>query len=335
MVRHSGAGEYAGVLVILIGLWAIAQSFQRQQSIFSRGKKVGLVLEQCGPVSILLALGRYAPFYQLPYAVPYFSTIRNPIKFMHPFHMSFLILFAYGLEGIARRYLKPTVARTKTVGAQAKGWWASATAFEKRWIMGSFAAVAFCVVGWLVYGNSRPALERYLQYVGFDSSQTTEMAKFSISETGLFVLFLILSVGLLTWILSGAFAGAQCAGRQLRWAFCWLWTWAGPTKHGSFPTTTKKNTRAIPSSISCAKNPTKAASSRCRGCACKARQRNCRVYSSSFTASTGCNIFFPITTSNRSMSVRCHARLRIRLNLKERSPSSVPSASNSSRVTGN
>ena len=253
---------------------------------------------------------------------------------MHPFHMSFLILFAYGLEGIARRYLKPTVARTKAVGAQAKGWWASATAFEKRWIMGSFAAVAFCVVGWLVYGNSRPALERYLQYVGFDSSQTTEMAKFSISETGLFVFFLILSVGLLTWILSGAFTGARrvggsCAGPS---AGCGH----GPGHKASIVSYNYKEKYASNPIIDILRQkPYEGRVITVPGLRVQGEAAELQGLFSSFTASTGCNIFFPITTSNRSMSVRCHARLRIRLNLKEPSPSSVPSASNSSRVTGN
>ena len=36
-------------------------------------------------ISLLLAYGRFAPFYRVIYALPYFSTIRNPVKFLHLF----------------------------------------------------------------------------------------------------------------------------------------------------------------------------------------------------------------------------------------------------------
>ena len=38
--------------------------------------------------SLLLSFGRHAPFYQLFYALPYASTIRNPGKFLAPLGMA-------------------------------------------------------------------------------------------------------------------------------------------------------------------------------------------------------------------------------------------------------
>src|SRR6185295_20367094 len=61
-------------------------------------------------ISLLLAFGRYAPFYRFIYMLPYFSTIRNPAKFTHPFNWSLVILFAYGIHGLCRRYLTNGVA---------------------------------------------------------------------------------------------------------------------------------------------------------------------------------------------------------------------------------
>jgi len=214
MVRHSGAGEYAGVLVILIGLWSIVQSLRRTNGPFTPMERRWIWFWAIAAlISMLLACGRYAPFYQILYALPYASTIRNPMKFMHPFHVCFVILFAYGLEALSRRYLETVVSKTKAVGAQARGWWATAATFDRRWLVGSIAGVICCVLAWLIYANSRTGLERHLQRIGFDPSQTSQMARFSINEVAWSVFFLALGVALLTWIMSGAFAG-----RRARWA---------------------------------------------------------------------------------------------------------------------
>ena len=38
--------------------------------------------------------------------MPFFNSIRNPIKFMHPASLGLVVLFAYGLEGMARAYME-------------------------------------------------------------------------------------------------------------------------------------------------------------------------------------------------------------------------------------
>ena len=65
-LRFSGTGNYAGVLVILVALWTIAQLLRRKNSVFSTTTQKFLwfwtvVLL----VSLLLAFGRFAPFYRL------------------------------------------------------------------------------------------------------------------------------------------------------------------------------------------------------------------------------------------------------------------------------
>ena len=59
-------------------------------------------------ISLLLAFGRFAPFYQIAYALPYFSTIRNPGKFLHIVTFAALFLFAYGLDGLCRQFISAT-----------------------------------------------------------------------------------------------------------------------------------------------------------------------------------------------------------------------------------
>jgi hypothetical protein len=70
------------------------------------------------------------------------------------------------------------------------------------------------LLGWLFYASSKNDLVRLLQQIGFpDERLATSIARFSFGEMGLFILFLVLSVSLLTLIASGAFSG-----RRARWA---------------------------------------------------------------------------------------------------------------------
>ncbi|MCL5098336.1 MAG: hypothetical protein M1608_12580, partial [Candidatus Omnitrophica bacterium] len=132
--RHSGSGEYAGLLVVLLAIWALAQSMRGQASPYSPGeRRMVWFWSGLGLVSLLLAYGRYAPFYRVIYELPFFSTIRNPIKFMHPFHLTVLVLFGYGLQDLSRRYLGARTVRGGSTGNYLKTWWNSAPAFDKKW----------------------------------------------------------------------------------------------------------------------------------------------------------------------------------------------------------
>src|SRR2546422_7264655 len=101
--RFSGSGPYAGVLVVLIATWAVAQSLRKKESVFAPAEKKFIWFwAVMAMLSLLFTFGRYAQFYRLVYALPYFSTIRNPVKFLHPFSVALLILFGYGLQGLFR-----------------------------------------------------------------------------------------------------------------------------------------------------------------------------------------------------------------------------------------
>src|SRR5262249_50082342 len=133
-------------------------------------------------VCLLLSYGRHAPFYQFLYALPYFSTIRNPAKFIHILTFALVIAFAYGLDGLSRRYL------TATALNGAKGAWGRANRFDRRWVLGSSVALGLCVLGWLVYASSQSKLEAYLQTVQFDQGLSHAIAGFSIRQVGWFIL---------------------------------------------------------------------------------------------------------------------------------------------------
>jgi hypothetical protein len=208
--RHSGSGVYAGVLVVLLAIWAVARSLYGRDSPFTRQERrfiwfwAGAAL-----VSLLLAYGRHAPLYQLLYQLPYFSTIRNPIKFMHPFSIAVVILFGYGLAGMWRRYLQGDLPKAGSLLAQIKAWWPAAPVFDKKWVISSSIALGASVLGWLLYAASRADLIRYMEFSGFPRELASKMASFSIAESGWFVLFFAWAVGTIVLIVSGGLSGPR------------------------------------------------------------------------------------------------------------------------------
>jgi hypothetical protein len=173
-------------------------------------------------VSMLLMFGRYWPFYQFFYMLPYFSTIRNPAKFTHTFHWSLVILFAYGIHGLSVRYLEGgVVPAAQGLISHLKHWWAKAPKFDRAWTSGSLIALGVSLLGWMMWATGRTKLEQRIQDAGFDAALASQLAGFSIREVGIYLLAAIVTVALLTLILSGTFAGrrarlgAVCLGAAL------------------------------------------------------------------------------------------------------------------------
>jgi hypothetical protein len=208
-IRQSGGGFYAGVLVVLVALWAAVQSF-RKDSVFTLVQRKLLWFWTISVViALLLAFGRFAPFFQILYALPYVSTMRNPAKFISIVNFSIVILFAHGLHGLHRRYMETALVAATSLSARLKNWRARASSFDKRWLAGCAGVLGASMVAWLVYASSRHTLEQYLQTVGFDEATARTIAGFSIAQPGWFVLFFALAIGLLLLIFSGVFAGAR------------------------------------------------------------------------------------------------------------------------------
>ena len=202
--RHSGSGEYAGLLVVLVALWAILEAWRKTGSVFTPAeRKLVRFWIGAAAVSLLLAFGRHAPFYRIIYAIPSLSFIRNPIKFMHPFHVALLALFGYGIHGITQRYLERQRAQKAAPG---RSWWAAAAPFDRRWLLGLIAATGLAVLACLIFYSSRTDLQRHLETSGFTSAQAAAIAGFSFGEIGWFVLFLAAASGLFTLVVKGAFS---------------------------------------------------------------------------------------------------------------------------------
>jgi hypothetical protein len=215
--RHSGSGEYAGVLVVLLAIWALLQAWRADKGCFTAGERkfiwfwFGVAV-----VSLFLAWGRHAPFYKLFYSLPYASTIRNPIKFMHQFHLALLVLFGFGLQGIWRQHVEKAAAARDSIIEHVREWWGRVAGFDRVWTLGCGAAVVVSVLAWMFFVSSRTELLAWLRANGYDEKAVpgvpdiaAQIAKFSANEIAWFLFFLVLSVGFVTVLISGALAGAR------------------------------------------------------------------------------------------------------------------------------
>lgn len=207
--RHSGSGVYGGVLVVLLAVWGLAQSLRKEGGPFTAGeRRVVWFWGGAALVSLLLAWGKYAPFYQVVYALPYFSTIRNPIKFMHPFHISLVVLFGFGLVAIGRLYFDRALKVTGSALRTVKEWGKTLRGFERGWVLGLGGALLVSLLGWLLYASSRAELEAHLK-VAVSPEAAPAIATFSLLEMGQFVLWLALGAGWMVLVMSGVLAGPR------------------------------------------------------------------------------------------------------------------------------
>lgn len=244
--RHSGSGEYGGVLVVLLAAWAIAQACRKQGAFTDAERKLVWFWAGIALITLFFAFGKYAPFYQLFYSLPYASTIRNPVKFMHPFHLALLALFGYGLHALAKQFVKPTAQTTNPLAEQVKGWWDTVRGFERSWTIATGALVAASLAGLLLYSSARKELEKHLVSVAFNEDMAKSIASHSIGEVGLFVFFLALSAGVVVVALSGYWSGARARWAGVTFGLLlavdlaranapWIVYWNYPEKYASNP----------------------------------------------------------------------------------------------------
>jgi len=225
-IRHTGRGIYLGIFLVLVACWAVLQSFRKKDSAFTPvERKLIWFWFAVGLISLGFAWGRYAPFYRLIYTLPYFSTIRNPDKFLHFVTFASIILFGYGIHGLYRRYIDVPLAGAPN--GRLKAWWAKASHFDRRWVVGTVAIILLGLAAWGVYASQRGSVENHLVELqrwdalrsgrDIDKSGALEFAtsqvSFSLRQVGWAILFLALGGGVLLMIFSGAFAG-----RRARWA---------------------------------------------------------------------------------------------------------------------
>lgn len=208
--RHSGSGEYAGVLVLLMAAFAFFQSVRGESSpLEKRTRQIVWFWSTVAGLSLVLACGKYGPLYRLVYELPYFSMIRNPIKFMHLFHLAVVILFGYGLQLLWTHYLERASTQPKKVGAYLKDWWASSTGFERRWTFGCGVFLILLVLCWLVFSSSKSEMIRVLTDAAIPGDIAGAIHGFSALEVLWSAGFFIACFAIVTLIISGAARRSQ------------------------------------------------------------------------------------------------------------------------------
>jgi hypothetical protein len=160
-------------------------------------------------VALLFAWGRHAPFYKIVYSLPYFSTIRNPIKFMHMFHLCLLILFAFGLEEIFRGRIFQANTKHLGLGEQLRGWWKDLAGVEKNWALGAVGFGVVSLLATLIYISSGRELSAFLKTAGFSPEEIPGLIKFSTNELWLYLFFYAISFLVLAICLSGWLGGTR------------------------------------------------------------------------------------------------------------------------------
>ena len=187
--RHSGSGEYAGIIVVLLAVWALFFALQKRANIYSpTERRMILFWTVLAVVSLLLAYGRHAVFYQLIHQLPFFNTMRNPIKFLHPMHLGLIVLCGYGIEGLLRLAKREVAEPTRAA---------------RLWIRGTGIAAGLMLLGSLIFGASKKLLGINIASRGFDPAAAQAMASFSVMEIILSALLLGVGALLIAKVMRG------------------------------------------------------------------------------------------------------------------------------------
>ncbi len=212
--RHSGNGEYAGVLVALFAIFALLNSGRGNASPYTpMERRLVWFWGLATLFSLMAAWGRFSFLYSLLYQLPGVSSIRNPIKFMHPFVVTWVVLAGYGLEAFSRCYLRsPAKPATAAQLLHPNRWRRKLSLFDRGWIIGLLLAAVGIFAAFHHYAGSQAALAQYLTHQGFRDEPAARIAAFSIDEARWFVFLFALSAAVVLSVV----------------AFVWArrWTWA-------------------------------------------------------------------------------------------------------------
>lgn len=196
--RHSGYGVHTGTLVWMLAVCALIGAFKG--GLYSVVERRWIFFwAAIAVLSLLFALGKNAPFYQFLFPMPFFSSMRNPIKFMHVFSFTMVILFAFGLEGAFR-----LVAEPKRFPEVAAMW--------KKCVWQLARAAVFFVLIWMIWMMSVGDLKSFLtKSAGIDPDTAKTIISFSNGELFWFVAVVLVAAFVFSKILSGTI----CAGSPI------------------------------------------------------------------------------------------------------------------------
>ncbi len=194
MRRHNYCAEYAGVLVSVFAIFAIMGAFRKSDSTWRLPERKAIWFWfAIALFSLLAAWGRHGFVYRWLYELPYASTIRNPMKFMHPFHIAWLILAGYGMEYLRRLYLPTPVGSSGS----------KTDLFAKGWTVGLSAALAVSVVSLALLLTHKDQLADFINRQGFNPELARQIASFCCTEVIWFVVLLAAATAIMISIFRG------------------------------------------------------------------------------------------------------------------------------------
>jgi hypothetical protein len=144
----------------------------------------------------------------LLHPVPFFSSIRNPIKFMHPASLGFVILFAYGLEGMARAYLNGKENRNDDFIGWIQKWFDELKAWDRRWFHILSGVLLTGALAWVFYAAVQSDLRHYLAETLKIRPDGESIARFSLKMLGVSLGMLFLVVVTRILFMSGVWSGS-------------------------------------------------------------------------------------------------------------------------------
>ena len=208
--RFSGSGEYLGLLVLLGATFAVARASTAEKSPFSSTeRRLVWFWASLGGLSLLLAFGRFGPIYPFIYQLPFFNSSRVPSKWLHVVHLCSIVLFAYGLEALARGALTRPNSRLSANTNSTFGWWRQAQGFDRYWSRGLLACVISVVLATVTYSTFTDRLTKYLQSLVASGPLARAMAERSQTEAWIALVILIVCVSLWTAVQVGKFRNDQ------------------------------------------------------------------------------------------------------------------------------
>ncbi|MBM4162910.1 MAG: hypothetical protein FJ222_00455 [Lentisphaerae bacterium] len=142
-------------------------------------------------ICLLLAMGRYTPFYRLFFSIPYMDYIRAPVKFLHLVEIATALLAGFGLDRFIR----------------------SDHAGERRrlvWLSGGLAGLLLIVM--LAMMIAKPWAIRHISELGL-GPVARGLGDYAVHN-------LIRSVGFAVAVAAAVWLVSRKAGRQATWAAC-------------------------------------------------------------------------------------------------------------------
>lgn len=195
--RHSGAGFYCGVFVVFLCLFFTYLLVKIPSTFEHKTRKILWFFITSSVICLILSFGKYTPLYKIIYFnVPFFSTIRNPIKFLHPFSIFLTIIFGLGMGAIWKSCsnVKFTSPRLQSSILNYKNWILNNNYFFATLLI----VLMYSLVGLLLFTSSFREMTSYLIKTGLGDKANIILTSsvfrilWSIGLLSLFIFWVVL-----------------------------------------------------------------------------------------------------------------------------------------------